>query len=302
MQEGYTKKQIPYFVMAVFTVIVWGTTFVSTKILLDYKLTPLSIFFYRFLLAYIIIWFFCPKRLWADTKKDEFFLFCAGLTGGSLYFVAENTALDITLASNVSLIVSTAPLITAFLSHLFVKGEKLKKTLIYGSLLALAGVAFVVYNGNFILKLSPVGDILSLTAAFMWGLYTILLKRLDARYPILFITRKVFFYGIISLLPVFCFTPLTTDTAILFHPAVWGNILFLGFIASMLCYILWNIAVKHLGAIRTTNYIYFMPIVTLATSAVIIDEPITPIAMLGAALILGGVYLAEKKKKIPSDS
>ncbi|MDR1918487.1 MAG: DMT family transporter [Tannerellaceae bacterium] len=294
MQEAYTKKQIPYFLMAVFTVIVWGTTFVSTKVLLDYGVTPVSVFFYRFLMAYIVICFFCPKRLWADTKKDELLLFGAGLTGGSLYFIAENTALDLTLASNVSLIVSIAPLITAFLSHLFVKGEKLKKALLYGSLLALTGVALVVYNGSFILKIKPTGDVLALTAALMWGLYTIILKRLDRRYPISFITRKVFFYGIISLLPVFCFTPLTTDTAILSQPVVLGNLLFLGFVASMLCYLMWNVAVKHLGAIRTTNYIYFMPLVTLLTSALILSETITLVALLGAALILGGVYWAER--------
>jgi drug/metabolite transporter (DMT)-like permease len=295
MQQDSAKKQIPYFIMAIFTVIIWGTTFVSTKILLDYNLTPADVFFYRFLLAYIAIRFFYPKRLWAETKKDEFLFLCAGLTGGSLYFIAENTALDITLASNVSLMVSIAPLATAFLSHLFVKGEKLRSALIYGSLLALTGVAFVVYNGNFILKIKPTGDILALTSAMIWGLYTIILKRLDSRYPILFITRKVFFYGLVTLLPVFCFSPLTTDMAILSRPAVWGNLLFLGFIASMLCYLSWNMAVKHLGAIRTTNYIYFMPIVTLITSVFILNEPITFIALSGAALILGGVYLAEKK-------
>jgi drug/metabolite transporter (DMT)-like permease len=281
--------------MAAFTVIVWGTTFVSTKILLQYGLTPVGIFFYRFLLAYLMIWFFCPKRLWADTWKDEFLLFCTGLTGGSLYFITENTALDITLASNVSLIVSTAPLLTAFLSHLFVKGEKLKKTMVYGSFLALAGIALVVYNGNFIFKINPAGDILGLTASLMWGLYTIILKRLDIRYPVLFIIRKVFFYGLITLAPVFYFKPLTIRMDILLNPVVTGNLLFLGVVASMLCYILWNIAVKYLGAVRTTNYIYFMPIVTLLTSALIINEIITPIALLGAALILGGVYLAEKK-------
>jgi drug/metabolite transporter (DMT)-like permease len=295
MQHDPEKNQILYFLMAIFTVIVWGTTFVSTKILLDYNLSPTDIFFYRFLLAYAAIRIFCPKPLWADTKKDEILLFCAGLTGGSLYFIAENTALNLTLASNVSLIVSIAPLITAFLSHAFVKGEKLRSALIYGSLLALSGVALVVYNGNFILKLNPIGDILTLTAAVMWGFYTIILKRLDTRYPILFITRKVFFYGILTLLPVFCFSPLSIDPALFIHPAVWGNLLFLGFIASMLCYLSWNMAVKHLGAIRTTNYIYFMPLVTLITSALILNEPITPIALSGAALILSGVYWAERK-------
>jgi drug/metabolite transporter (DMT)-like permease len=294
--QANNNNLIPYMIMAAFATIVWGTTFVSTKVLLQHGLTPAGILLYRFLLAYLAIWFFCPKRLWADNKKDEFFFFCMGLTGGSLYFITENTALGITLASNVALILCTTPLITAFLSHFYVKGERLKKSLVYGSLIALTGVALVIYNGSFILKVNPLGDMLTLTAALMWGCYTIILKRLGIRYPVLFITRKVFFYGLMTLLPFFCFSPLTVNTAILSPPVVWGNLLFLGLIASMLCYILWNTAVKHLGAVRTSNYLYFVPIVTLITSAVVINETITPIALTGAALILGGVYLADKSK------
>jgi drug/metabolite transporter (DMT)-like permease len=246
-------------------------------------------------MAYIVIWFVCPKKLWADSWKDELLLLSLGIAGGSYYFIAENSALRYTLASNVALIICTAPLITAFLSHLFVKGERLRKTLIYGSLIALLGVALVVFNGNYILKLNPLGDILTIIAATMWGFYTILFKRIDTRYPILFITRKVFFYGLLTLFPAFIFSPLITDTKILFHPLVISNMLFLGLIASMLCYILWNIAVKNLGAIRTTNYIYLTPIITLITSYIFIHETITPIALLGAVLILLGVYWAERK-------
>jgi drug/metabolite transporter (DMT)-like permease len=282
--------------MAAFTIIVWGTTFVSTKVLLRHGLSPTGIFFYRFLLAYLTIWFFCPKRLWADNKKDEFLFFCMGLTGGSLYFITENTALGITLASNVALILGTLPLITIFLSHFFVKGERLKKSVVYGSLIALTGVALVIYNGSFVLKINPTGDILVLTAALMWGFYTIILKRLDVRYTVLFITRKIFFYGLITVLPFFYFSPLKVDMAILSQPVVWSNLLFLGLIASMLCYILWNTAVMYLGAIRTSNYLYFIPIVTLITSSIVINEIITPIALIGAALILSGVYLADKTK------
>lgn len=82
----------------------------------------------------------------------------AGLCGGSIYFITENTALGITLASNVSLIICTAPILTAFLSLLFYRGEKIKPNLIYGSVMALIGVAFVVFNGSFLLKINPLGD------------------------------------------------------------------------------------------------------------------------------------------------
>jgi drug/metabolite transporter (DMT)-like permease len=283
-----------YHLLALFVTIVWGTTFVSTKVLLQYGLSPASIFFYRFLMAWLIIWLASPKRLWADSLKDELLFLVPGLSGGSVYFLAENTALKYTLASNVSLIICTAPLVTAFLSHLWVRGERLKKEFVYGSLLALCGVALVVFNGRFILKLSPLGDILTLSAAFLWGVYTVFLKRIAARYPVLFITRKVFFYGLLTLLPVFFFSPLVAGAGIVTQAAVLANLLFLGIVASMLCFFLWNIALKHLGAIRTTNYIYLTPLVTLVASFLIIDEEITPVALLGAAFILGGVYWAER--------
>jgi drug/metabolite transporter (DMT)-like permease len=197
--------------------------------------------------------------------------------------------------SNVALIVCTAPLLTALLSHLFVKGERLRKPLVYGSLVALVGVFFVIFNGNFVLKTNPVGDLLSISAALMWAIYTILLKRLDNRYSVAFLTRKVFFYGLLTILPFFYFSPLVIDTEILFRPVVAGNLLFLGLVASLLCFILWNNTIKHLGAIRASNYIYLNPVISLITSAIVLSETITPIALLGAVLVLFGVYWAERK-------
>ena len=283
-----------YHIIALLIAIVWGTTFVSTKILLFHGLSPRDIFFYRFLLAYVCIWIFGRKQLFADNLKDEFLLMLLGITGGSLYFIAENTALGITLASNVALLVCTAPILTTIFSLLLLKNEKINRYLWQGSLLALTGVAFVAFNGRFILRIHPLGDILCLLAAISWAMYTILLKSLENRYPTLLITRKTFFYGIITLLPLFLHSPLNTDAGILMQSAVWGNLLYLGLIASLLCYFLWNTAVKKLGAVRTTNYVYLIPLVTLLTSAIVINETITWIALAGAALILGGVVLAER--------
>jgi len=226
--------------------------------------------------------------------KDELLLLLTGFTGGSLYFIAENTALEITQASNVALLVCVAPILTVICSRLFLKNEKLNRFLWHGSLLALAGVALVAFNGSYMLRIHPLGDILSLLAALSWAFYTILLKRLGNRYSTLFITRKVFFYGLLTLLPLFLFQPLNMDLRILFHPVVLGNMLYLGIVASLLCYFFWNTVVKFLGAVRTTNYIYMIPLVTLLVSVIVLDETITPIALAGALLILSGVALAEQ--------
>lgn len=288
------SKRYWYHTIAILTVIVWGTTFVSTKVLIAYGLSPVEILIYRFLLAYIGIWFVCPHKLFAKTTKDELLFIAAGLCGGSLYFVFENTALKITLASNVSLIICTSPIFTAFLSYLMYRKEKLKTSLIFGSFTALLGVALVVFNGSFILQINPLGDILTILAALSWAFYGIILRKVNGRYSTLFITRKVFFYGIITMLPFLALSPSSLNPHLLVQPVIIANLLFLGLVASLLCFIAWNSAVKELGVVQTSNYIYFVPLVTLLTSAIVIDEHITTVALLGSVFILFGVYVAEK--------
>ncbi|MCL2597411.1 MAG: DMT family transporter [Paludibacter sp.] len=283
-----------FHILAIFCVFVWGTTFVSTKTLLNNCLSPDSIFFYRFLMAYLAIWFISPKTLFAKNLKDEFRFLLLGITGGSCYFLTENTALKISFVNNVALLVCTAPLITTLLSRLFLKTEKLKKWQIVGSLIAFLGVSFVIFNGRFVLKSNPLGDFLSISAALLWAFYTILLKKLDSKYHIIFITRKVFFYGLMTIIPFFGFNRLQTDLALLTRPVVAENLIFLGMVASLLCFVLWNITLKHLGSIVPTNYIYFNPLITLISSAIVLNEVITPIAAIGAVLILTGLFIVGK--------
>jgi len=292
-------KNKPYWfhLMAILTVIIWGTTYISTKVLIENGLRPAEIFFYRFLMAYVCIWLFSGRRIWSDNWKDELLFMASGLTGGSMYFLFENTALTITLASNVALILCTAPILTTFLYFLLHRGEKLKPNFIFGSLLAFLGVALVIFNGGFILKISPLGDALTILAALMLAFYSLIIKNLNGKYATLFVTRKVFFYGLLTILPIFLFEPLRFDSNVLFQPLVLMNLLFLGIIASMLCYISWNTATKKLGVLRVTNYIYFSPIVTLIASALLINEKLTLVALTGSALILGGVYAAERRFK-----
>ncbi|MDP4277597.1 MAG: DMT family transporter [Bacteroidota bacterium] len=284
-----------YHVIALLTIAVWGTTYVVTKILLSYGLSPAEIFLCRFLLAYVAIWTISWKQIWADNLKDEVFFLALGMTGGSLYFLFENTALSFSLASNVALILCVAPILTTFLVYLFNRSERIRLSLILGSLMAFTGVFLVIYNGDVILKLNPLGDFLTVMAALMWAFYSVLIKNLGTRYPIFFVTRKIFFYGLLTILPVFLFHPFAVPFQTLLIPQVGFSLLFLGLVASMLCYISWNMAAKKLGVVRVTNYIYFSPIVTLITAAIVIKETITPVALAGSVFIISGVYLANKE-------
>ncbi len=289
---GRQPKNFWYHATALAIVVIWGTTFVATKLLLMAGLSPQDIFFYRFLLAYLCIWWLGRERLWAASAKDEGMLALMGVTGGSLYFLAENAALQYTLVSNVALIMATTPLLTALLTHFADKREKIGRRTVCGSLIAFAGVCLVVFNGNFILSMNPRGDLLSFAAALSWAFYTVIYRKLSGRYSDTFITRKVFFYGLLTILPVFLFRPLNTELQILARPVVWGNLIYLGMVASLLCFLFWNKALGRLGAVRTTNYGYFSPPVALVASAVVIHEPVTWIAAAGAALVLFGVFHA----------
>lgn len=288
------SKNIGYHLLALLTVSVWGTTFISTKVLIENGLTPAEIMFLRFAIAYVFLWLFTYKQLFARNLKDEFLFFLSGMAGGSLYFMAENTALSYSLASNVSLLVCTAPLFTAILYFLTHRKEKLKFKLVYGSVLAFSGVALVIYSGGFILKINPLGDFLALMAALSWAFYSLISKGLISRYNTMFVTRKVFFYGLLTILPFLLTQPTHPPLGLLLRPDVLLNLLFLGLIASMLGYMFWNLATRRLGIVRVTTYIYFCPVITLITANLILREHITLPAMIGACLIVGGVYLAEK--------
>lgn len=284
-----------YHFIAILIVTIWGVTFISTKVLINNGLTPQEIFLYRFVISYIGIWLISPHRLFTNSFKDELWLAAGGFFGGALYFFTENTALGITQTTNVAFIVCTAPLLTTILSLIFYKNEKATKGLILGSILALVGVALVVFNGSFVLKLSPLGDLLTLCAALSWAFYSLIIKKMAGRYSTVFITRKIFFYGILTILPAFLLKPLQPDISVLLQPAVMFNLLFLAVVASLICFVVWNVVLKQLGTVKASNYIYLNPLATMVASAIVLHERMTPMAFVGAGCILLGVFLAEKK-------
>lgn len=285
---------ILWHLLATVIVGVWGTTFVNTKVLYNSGLTPLEIFFLRFLIAYICIWFISPRRLFSRTWHDELIMLLLGVTGGSVFFLAENYAVGLTYVNNVSFIVCTAPLMTVILGIAFVRSIKARWPLIIGSLVALAGVAIVIFNGSLVLHLNPWGDLLALLASVCWAVYSLLMRKVSHAYSAVFITRKIFFYGLVTVLPAFFFDPWTAAPSMLLMPKVVLNLLFLGLVASFLCFVLWTLVIGKIGAMTSSNYLYLNPVTTVVASAVFLSEPMTAIAYVGSALILAGVAVANK--------
>ena len=269
--------------------------------LLQNGLSPAQIFTLRFIIAYVLLQAFALSRhrfrLFCKSLKDELLMVVLGITGGSVYFLAENAAMLYTTATNTSLIVCSCPLFAMLLFAIVYRhSERVSRLQAMGSFIACLGMAVVVLNGHFVLHLSPLGDMLAFAACLCWAVYSLLMKPATERYSSLFITRKVFFYGLLTIIPYYFFVPGFPSMEVLLRPEVLWNLLFLGVVASMICYVTWNWVISKLGAVVATNWVYFNPITTIIFAWWLLHEQITVWFLLGTVLILTGMYLADRKK------
>lgn len=291
------KGNFFYHLVAFLTVAVWGTTFVSTKVLMLNGLSPAQIFTLRFSIAYVLMVCFNHKRFLSNSWRDEAKMALLGVTGGSLYFLSENEAMNFTTTTNTSLIVCSCPLFATLLVRLVYRSSRINSIQLLGSLLAFIGMIIVVLNGRFVLHLSPVGDALAFTACICWAVYSLLMKSVTNDYGAAFITRKVFFYGVLTILPYYILKPGFPPMDVFMKPQVIGNLLFLGCLASMVCFLTWNWCISKLGAVKATNWVYFNPITTMIFASWVLGEKITVYFLMGAICILTGMYVADKKTK-----
>ena len=294
-----SKNLLIYHLVAFLVVTVWGTTFVITKLLLIAGLSAAQIFVLRFIVAYVLLLGYSllrrPFRLFASSWRDELLMIGLGVTGGSLYFLTENSAMIYTTTTNTSLIVCLCPLFASLLIAIFYRAERLNRIQIAGTLMAALGVVAVVLNGHFVLHLSPLGDSLAFAACLCWAVYSLLMIPAVKRYDTVFITRKVFVYGLLSMVPYFILRPEIPSLALVFRHDVLAHLLFLGCVASMACFLLWNWVIRKLGAVAVTNYVYLNPVVTVVFAWLILSEQITAYFIIGTLLILTGMYLCNKK-------
>ena len=290
--------------LAIGTVAFWGTSFVSTKVLLNHGFTAVQIFTLRFAVTYLLLLAISHKQFRCANWKHELVLFISGITGCTLYFWAENTALTLSPSSNVSLIVCTNPLLTMIFGGILYKAERLGKRQILGCLVTFVGMVLVVLNGKFILKLSPVGDLLAFTSAIMWAVYSLVVRQLNGKYNSLFITRKMFFYGTLTSVPALFIEAGGSASKALdipwqnfTEPVVALNFLCLTVFSSMFGYLIWNKVLKQLGTVLASNYIYAIPLVTIITAVIALGEHITAVAIAGAVAIVAGMVMAEMKRR-----
>lgn len=282
---------------ALFTVTAWGTSFISTKVLMeDAQLTPIEVYIYRFALAYIVILALTLKKIFADTWRDELQLLLCGVCAGSLFYLLENYALQNTTAGNVSLLSCVSPLMTtALMAFLF--RAKIGVAKVVGSIIAFFGVCCVIFTPGEGFEINPFGDLLALASSLSWSIYAISVKRLVPRYTPLFITRKLFLYGVLTALPLLLLQHAPSHLVPLFtNTGFFLNLLFLVLICSVAAYVVWNYCTKILGAVTTNNYLYLQPLTTMIAAYFFFGEEIGWLGYIGCVLIIGGLILSDKLK------
>jgi len=300
------NDSLPGHLTAIFTIFLWGMTFISTKVLLQ-AWPPVVILFMRFVIGFAALWLIRPKMLRSAGWRQELTFMAAGLCGIMLYYLLENIALTYTQAANVSVIVSAAPFFTLLVSHWLKQDDgRFRVSFLAGFVVAMLGITLLSASGS-ALQLNPLGDFLALAAAFVWALYSLIVKKINNfGYDLILTTRRIFFYGLLFIIPILPLGHVEISLLPLKNFTYLFNLLFLGLGASALCFVTWNYAVKLLGAVKTSVYIYLNPVITLCGSVLILHESLTLPMAIGVVLALSGLLISElpdwsfgRKKLLP---
>jgi len=279
--------------LAFVTITIWSSTFIISKWLLD-QMVPLQILLGRFLIAIVFLSIIHPRFKKPVALREELFFLAIG-TALASYFVFENSALQWTYSSNVSLIVATIPFMTGILSRLVYKTPFFTLKGVIGLIMAYLGVLIIILNGSQLEGVEPIGDLLAIGAALMFAVYSVFMLKAGTAYTLIQLTRKVFVYGFfaLALMLLISGVPILPESL---NRQGLASLFYLGIVASSLAFIFWNRAIQAIGPVKTNQYIYLIPVMTTVFAALLLHEPITWLTIAGAGMILAGLYLSEKSK------
>ena len=293
------RKEVVGHLLALATITIWGSTYIVSKIVLE-TFMPTQVLLMRFLIAAVVLTLIYPKFEMVKDIRQELYLMAAAVCLSG-YFLCENTALTKTFATNVSLIVATIPIISLLLTGVVDKSNHWNKNVIFGFIIAYAGVVIIVIGGDTGSSVKILGDGIALMAAVFFAVYSLALSKANSNTNTIRLTRNVFYYVTIIIFVANLITGNLNSEAFPLDK-LWGlpmimGLLFLGVMASSLSFIMWNQSIKYIGGMRTNKYIYFGPVITAVIAAIYLKESITVTIIIGAVLIIGGVYLSEIKTK-----
>lgn len=298
-QPAIISQSVRGHVLAFITQAIWSSTFVVSKLLLS-ELSPIQVLVSRFILATAFLSLLAPPRRRRLSLREELPYLASG-TALALYFLFENSALQRTWSSNVSLVIATIPLLTGVLSMIALRTRLLQPRGLAGLVIAYGGVLLVMAGSQRFAGVSPAGDLMAFGAALMFAVYSLVLQRLPGDQSPLQTTRRVFGYVLLVLLAAAVPGGQPLLPRSLSVPAVL-SLLFLGLVASSCAFIFWNTAIRAIGPVRTSQYIYLAPVMTTLLSSMVLHEQITLFTVLGTALILTGLVWTDRSQPLPQQA
>ncbi len=286
------------------TVIFWGLSFVATSVIIE-QIPPIMTAMIRFFIAWIVLIFLTKGHKPYGSLKNR--LLC-GFWGISLYFIFENLALNFTSPTNVALIISTIPMFNLVYLKLF-SSAKISRKNIIGSMIAFLGVSIVIIGDQLRFEVSPLGDILTICAVIAWIMYTHYLIEIEKKNSessqknnflrTLSVTKSITFWGLILLIPPSVFEFVYAENnflAQLKDVKIIISLLYLGVLCSSVAYYFWNESLKHLGARKTTNSLFTIPVITALAQAFVLKDIPHITTIIGGTLIITGLFYSENKK------
>lgn len=294
------NKKITGILSIVFVMLVWGSSFTVTKAIVN-DISPVMLAFIRFLIASAAL---LPVLLFSKQRKavkllkpvDYIFISVMGLTGVTLYYTSFNLSLLYTSASSGALIQGFMPMSIALLGVIFLK-ERLTGIQLAGIVLSFIGVVMVGFladSGKD--EGSLKGNLLMVSAVVCWSIYTILSKKLN-HVPSLIITCLSGFAGTILLIPMVIFESAYIPQSVTLSFNGWLAVIYLGAISSALCYFLYNKALETLPAAQVGNFLNLDPIIGVIIALIFLKEQINGWQIVGAVLVLTGIFLSTRKPK-----
>ena len=284
----------------IITVLIWGSSFVAIKIVLD-QITPLALSFLRSGVAtfalILLLGFNEGFVKIGEVLREKFLYFVLlGATGVTLFNIFQNVGIQYTSSGIASVLLATNPLFVLVLSIIFLR-EEINRNRVIGMMLGFFGIVIVIFGGKnimgFLLSSSFAGNILVLFSALCWGLYVIMNKRVLRQYSPLLLTTSAFIFGSL-LLFILCVFSRNFSVITGLSATSWLFVIYLGLISSGLTYLLWNYVLKRMEASKASVFLFLIPIVAILLGKIILAEKITPSLVVGTGLVLSGIYLVER--------
>jgi drug/metabolite transporter (DMT)-like permease len=282
--------------LATLAVFIWSGNFIIARGVYK-QIGPVSLAFYRWLIATIIILPFAIKKIsseWSFVRSSWHYLFWASLTGITLFNTFVYIAGHYTTAINLALIGTTSsPIMSIVMARIFLK-ERIGWMKLLGVLICVAGILYLLSKGNFkdllALKFSS-GDVWMLTAAFCFAAYNILVRKKPASISSINFLFVTFLFGTILLLPFFIWEHQNTSVTA-WNIQLIGSIFYLAIGASVICFFIWNISISILGAGRTALFGNLIPVFSSLEAVVILNEEFSLVHVVSMIIVFAGLLLA----------